>query len=621
MRFILRNGPTKRRCTLRIAALWILLTVPNLALATDKAWIEVRSPNFRVLSDGSEKDARRVAREFEQIRAVFSMTFPALRLDSGAPLLVLAPQDESGMKALLPRMWKQKGAKPAGLFFHGWEKQFAVVRLDEVSPEAYEVVYHEYAHSLLHLNSRWLPVWLDEGLAEFYAGTRFQQSKLFIGAPVRRAVELRMKPLIPVETLIAVNRASPYYHDEDKVQMFYAESWALTHYLMFSQAMDQGKRLRQFLGSLDQGVEQKKAFLDAFGDFKQVDKGLDDYTHRFTIQAAVVKNPPNFRENEFEVRRLTLAETQAEIGSFYLWNHDSEDARSAITQALNQDPKLGLAHEDMGFLDFADAKDQDAAREFDQAFQLDGKLYLSDYYRLMLSPVANSDAPADETSFHDAMLKVLELDPQFAPAYIQLARLDLRQGNLQHALALSRKAEQLEPSRAGYHILSGNILLGLGRNAEAATFAKYVADRWVPPDHDEAMELWNKVPHADRPPGNVPLQTAIHLGSREVSGTVKSATCGDKDSGLTVVIDHDGQVLTFHTKGVFRGGFSDTLWYGEDHFSFCRHVSGLRTIIRYKPSAEGAYAGDLEELDFRDDFPIPTSTPKTQQTSADKKTQ
>src|SRR5579864_6098283 len=604
----------------RIVVCFAFFAICSLAAAADKGWIEVRSPHFRVLSDGGEKDARRVVREFEQIRAVFAMTFPALRLDSGAPLLVLAPRDELSMKALLPRMWKQKGAKPAGLFSHGWEKQFAVVRLDEMSPEAYEVVYHEYAHTLLHLNLRWLPVWLDEGLAEFYAGTRFEQNKLYIGAPVPRAIELRFKPLIPIGTLIAVTQASPYYHDEDKVQMFYAESWALTHFLMFSPAMDQGKRFRQFITLLDQGVEQKKAFQDAIGDFKLIDKDLVDYTRRFTIQAMGVKNPPNFSEKDFTFRQLTAAETQAELGAFHLWDHDLGAARAPILQALSQDPNLALAHEDMGFLDFADGKDEEAAHEFDQAFHVDGKLYLSAYYHAMLSSGAHPDATAEQAAFHDAMLKVLDINPQFAPAYVQLARLDLRQGKVEQALGLSRKAEELEPSRAGYRILTGNILQLLGRNKEAAAFAKYVSERWAGPDHDEALELWNRIPAADRPAGDAPAITML-LGTELVSGTLKSAVCGDKDAGLKVVIEHDGQALTFQTKTLFRGGFSDTLWYGEDHFSFCRHVNGLRTVIRYKPSADKSYAGDLVELDYRDDLPLTASSSKGQEATSEKKPQ
>jgi len=140
------------------------------SFAGEKTLAEVRSPNFRVLTNGSDHDARRIALEFEQMRAVFAVGFPNMRLTTGAPLLIFAMQTENDMKWLAPAIWKNhKGPMPAGLFDHGWEKQFAIVRLDQDRPGAYNVVYHEYVHTLLHSNFRWLPTWLDEGLAEFYA--------------------------------------------------------------------------------------------------------------------------------------------------------------------------------------------------------------------------------------------------------------------------------------------------------------------------------------------------------------------------------------------------------------------------------------------------------------------
>src|SRR5215469_2073763 len=196
------------------------------AIAGDKPWIEVDSPHFRVLSDGSERDARRVAREFEQMRAVLADQFPSYRLESGAPLLILAASDANTAKKLAPGLWKAKGAKPAGYFQHGWEKQFAMIRLDAIAPDAYQVVYHEYVHMVLHANFRWLPVWMDEGMAEFYGNTRFEQSKIYIGAPSGRYGYIQDRSLIPIDTLLAVNQRSPYYHDEDKVQLFYGEAWA-----------------------------------------------------------------------------------------------------------------------------------------------------------------------------------------------------------------------------------------------------------------------------------------------------------------------------------------------------------------------------------------------------------
>src|SRR3990172_2712818 len=57
-----------QRCAIRCL---LLAALPLAAAEKPEKWIEVRSPNFTIVSNASEKQARRAAEEFEQIRAVF----------------------------------------------------------------------------------------------------------------------------------------------------------------------------------------------------------------------------------------------------------------------------------------------------------------------------------------------------------------------------------------------------------------------------------------------------------------------------------------------------------------------------------------------------------------------
>ena len=41
----------------------------------EQTWTEVRSPHFRVITNGSSRDGRAVANEFEQMRYVFALRF------------------------------------------------------------------------------------------------------------------------------------------------------------------------------------------------------------------------------------------------------------------------------------------------------------------------------------------------------------------------------------------------------------------------------------------------------------------------------------------------------------------------------------------------------------------
>jgi hypothetical protein len=105
----------------------------------------------------------------------------------------------------------------------------------------------------------------------------------------------------------------------------------------------------------------------------------------------------------------------------------------------------------------------------------------------------------------------------------------------------------------------------------------------------------------------------VPKNTQELEGTVKSIDCGDlwnSKSALkswTVVLDHAGQTLTFHQKADVDG-FSDTLWYGEDHFDGCHNIAGFRAVVYYRAPSDSSYAGDLSEVDIRVDLPAPPAS-------------
>lgn len=571
----------------------------------EKPWLEIRSPHFRVITNGREAAGRHVAREFEEMRAVFASQFPGYRLDSAESLLIVAPEDEPTAKKLLPEFWRHSGPKPAGVYFHAWEQPYALVRLDTVgsdriTKDEFAVVYHEYVHSLLHLNLHWLPTWLDEGLAQFYAYTRFEGGRTIIGAPPRDRWGLAMlqsRPTIPLAKFL--DQRGSFTRNEDDTALFYEQSWALTHFLTLGPGMDGGARLQKFYKALQPGVEQKKAFQDTFGDFKQVQQDFDQYVRLFAFRAAFVPSPPKVDDKDLPARSMTVAETEAELSSFYATTKQWKLARESDEVALKNDPKLALAHQDMGFIYLQEGKDEEAAREFSQAVELDNRMYRAQFAKTMMSPLPHSTSPNDRMTYRLALLKALDGNPQFAPVYVELAKFYAAQGDLNQALRMALKAEKLEPWRAGYHLLTGQILLRLDQAADAANDAAYVAEHWSSPDRDEAMELWNLVPAGKRP-AQGPAEIAERHDVSRAEGVVKAVTCHEDD--VTMTLEQAGQPLTFRVQHNAAGGFSDTLWFGEDHFTPCYHTVGLRAVVQYKPAADKSYTGDVVFFGFRDDL-------------------
>ena len=256
---------------LLVGATWV-----SLALAAE-GWVEVRSPSFTVVSDGSEKDARKVVLQFEQVRALLQEVWPGARVDTVRPVTILAVRDEGGLRALLPAFWEKKGTfHPAGIFVSAPDRNWVALRMDvarfreddEAWDNPYLIVFHEYVHLVLRLNFDSLPVWLNEGLAEFWGNTIIEGDRVYEGRHVPYHLQtLRQRTPLSLAALFAVTQGSPAYSEENRATIFYAESWALVHYLVLGSDERRGQ-INRFAALLQAGRPASEAGQEAFGDIR-----------------------------------------------------------------------------------------------------------------------------------------------------------------------------------------------------------------------------------------------------------------------------------------------------------------------------------------------------------------
>jgi tetratricopeptide (TPR) repeat protein len=320
---------------------------------------------------------------------------------------------------------------------------------------------------------------------------------------------------------------------------------------------------------LQRGVEPKKAFEEAIGPLDAIQKAYDAYIEQFAFTTGVLAAPQHLDEKDFTTRTMGQAETEAELAAYAIRFHSWHVVHELSQSAVDHDTKLSLGHEDLGFWYFNEGKDEDALKEFSKAVDLDSKSYVALFAKTMIATEPERAAPSSPSQVHDGLAQVLQLAPNFAPAYVQMAKMSMQQGDLAQALGLSRKAEQLEPFRSGYHVLSGEIELGMGRPSEAA--AMQPMSPIVGEALTGALELWERIPAAQRPEGVHPMheepagKTAQPTSVAE--GIVKSVTCHDR--AFSITLDRSGESLTFHSEELPAMGFTDTLWVGRDHFSPC----------------------------------------------------
>jgi Tfp pilus assembly protein PilF len=449
--------------------LLVVLFLPVIATAKPETWVEVRSPHFVVITNSNEKQARRVADQFERMRSVFHRLFPKIQIDTLGSITVLAIKDEKDFRALEPAAYLAKGQlKLGGLFLRGADKNYVLMRLDAEGEHPYAVVYHEYTHLLLS-KADWMPLWMNEGLAEFYQNTDIHEKDVALGQPSpENLLLLRQSKLMPLPTLFAVDRSSPYYHEENKGSIFYGESWALTHYLELKDYRDKTDRLTEYAQLLAQNVDNVTAATRAFGDLKQLQSTLEGYVRQGSFQYLRIPGATDVDESTFQSRLLSISQADAVRADFLAYNDRTADARALLTQVLQDDPNNVLAHETMGFLEFREQHIDDARNWYAQAVKLDSQSYLAHYYFAAIS--MNSMNTTEQSQVESSLRASIKLNPNFAPSYDRLgAFLAMRRSNLDEARMMELNAVQLDPGNLNYRMNSANILLQMGRGKDAVT--------------------------------------------------------------------------------------------------------------------------------------------------------
>src|SRR5258706_9235843 len=63
-------------------------------------WVEIKSKNFTVVTDGGEKRGREVALRFEQMREVFGSLILRDKINPTSPLSIVAFKDRKGCRKL-----------------------------------------------------------------------------------------------------------------------------------------------------------------------------------------------------------------------------------------------------------------------------------------------------------------------------------------------------------------------------------------------------------------------------------------------------------------------------------------------------------------------------------------
>jgi tetratricopeptide (TPR) repeat protein len=587
------------RWILTLSILAAVLIPEPLAGARHEAWVEVRSPNFVIVSDAGEKQARKFAIQFEQIREVFRQSLVVANAHPSPVITVLAAKDETTMRELLPEYWEKGRSHVAGIFEHQMEMWCAAVQIDAPGDNPYHTMYHEYYHSLTIPFYPGLPLWLAEGLADFYGNTLVAGEYTTTGRPDPNLIyELRNSRPIPLDVLFKVDQKSPYYTQEGKTSIFYAESWALTHYLMVGDREAHRPMLKAYLDELSKGASQDEAAAKAFGDPRKLQETLMSYISRFSFMALQMKSLPKVSESQLTSRPLSEAEAETHRAGLFLLRGRAADAKPMLEDALKSDPHIALAHEYLALADFYGGQREEAGSEASKAIALEPNAGMARYLRASLT-FREGLATGNRQIEEDLRAAVASM-PNFGPSYALLAVvLAANNENLNEALAMAQKAVSLQPANANFQLGLAEVLAHMGKYDDAH-LAGLRALEWTrePEERTSALSFLTALQTMRQyaPNGLQPARAAAVAAAEgktiDVTGIVSNLKCdGAMEFDVTSVAGTvDLRVApSIPVKFVVPGA-------QPNQSDLCASLDGRNVTVRYVSDKDNDDSGALQML-------------------------
>jgi tetratricopeptide (TPR) repeat protein len=443
-----------KRFTLVLATLLFLLSFGplNSPVFAKDSWLTVRSKNFLLIGNANEKQIRQVGMRLEQFREVFSQLFPKAIHSTPVPTTVIVFKSADSYRPFKPN------PNVAGYFQAGEDVNYITLTTEvRGEQDPFTVIFHEYTHLLINNTSPNVPLWFNEGLAEYYSTFSISDdTKVLLGSPISSHVFLlRENKMLPLRTLFKVDEKSPYYNERDKQSIFYAESWALMHYLILGKDGQRVTQMGNFLKLMSASVSLEEAFQQAFSmSFESMEKELREYIKRdrYPILTGHFENKLVV-ETDMLAAPISEAKAQAYLGDLFLHSHRAE-SETYLKKALSLDPNEPMANASLAMFLLRQGKAPEARKQLEMAAANSPNYLIHYYYAYALSrqgddeEIVSSFAPETANIMRAELKKAIELRPDFAESYNLLAFVNLVTGtNIDESIGMLKGVLATSPGK------------------------------------------------------------------------------------------------------------------------------------------------------------------------------
>lgn len=416
-----------------LAAASALVAGQDHPLPSSDGWLRVETAHFTLYGNASESKIRNVGLDLERLRAVLLRMGSKLSAHSPVPTAVYVFQSDTALAPYKPLVDGRPRSLSAYFLPSKDGNVIALTAAWNTNPSP--VVYHEYLHFFLRNNFPPQPRWYEEGLAEYYSTFRANDREARIGLPVEEHVaRLRRGSLLPLRTLFGVDEESPEYNERSRQGLFYAQSWALVHFLLRGDSGSGRKeQLAQFLSRLQEGRPVDEAFRASFLiDERELLSELSRYVRGNRFAYTVARLPDLDVPKETRVAGMGREEVLLRLGEL-LTRVSGETlgrAESHFRAVLESVPSHPEALAGIGHLRMRQLDEGEAAEFFRLSMEAGSRDFRVPFHygtlRLKALPIAGGSLGEEERSVlaqaREAFQKSIETNPHFAEARAALGR-------------------------------------------------------------------------------------------------------------------------------------------------------------------------------------------------------
>ncbi|HVF48127.1 MAG TPA: tetratricopeptide repeat protein [Pyrinomonadaceae bacterium] len=638
-----------------VLCLSVLASASSVAAATKDEWVQVRSKNFFLIGNASEKEIRQVGKRLEQFRETFRLLFRSTDLSGSRPTNVVVFKSDSAYKPFKPKRADGKlDTEIAGYFQPGEDVNY--ITLSAGDKETFRTIFHEYIHSIIETNfgRSDVPQWFNEGLAEYY--TTFEiadDQKAKLGLPqTGHLALLQQSKLMPLDMLLNTSNQQLRQSGGHSRSIFYAQSWALVHHIIQS---GRSAALDDYLKQVIGGARSKEAFERAFQTtYLRMESDLRRYVARSTYKYHEVAFQNKLvYDTEMTASPLAEAEANAYLGDLLYHTNRVDDAEAFLLAALRLQPDSSLANIALGMVKLRQRKFDEARKLFERSIAGDPQNHIAYYqYAFLLNREARDEfgfvdrfEPTIAAKMRRALKKAIAIKPDFTESYELLAFVALvNNDELDEAAGLLAAAIKAQPGNQRYLLRLAEIQARQNKLDEATASAEKIAATADDPEiRSRADDLLNKIrqtrelfqqiaartnPYAavGRPPRlvrrieNVPEPSAAEMarmredailrstnealrvpldGERRLVGRFEKITCEGGSVAYDVRTPTETITLTstdFHTLALSTLDPSAV----KVEVGCAANLRAFKAVITYKPAivAKSGGVGELVAADF-----------------------